>query len=380
MIAYGCRVRKKFVRLVTVLMGMTVLLAAVGACGSEPGAAITATSVTIVAPSSQPATTAAPTLTAREKTVTATTPPKPVTRSSVIRRPTAPVDPLTGQKPNAGPVIAAKIDNTSAGFPQFGVAAADIVYVEQVEGGLTRLIAVFHTRLPREVGPIRSVRSTDSELLTSYGTPGIAFSGGAGGPLAALAKTPVVDLSPDRQGSAYWRSQFGDGTHNLHVDLETLANSAASELGRPRSPGFAFTASDPRVAAAPAGRAGTVTMQAGRTGFTYSGGRYVMDHKGTAYVDHDGTAVLADNVLVQNVKDEPDGTVDSVGSPSYLSHTIGTGTFTLFRDGHRLSGTWKRSAAADPTSFLDLAGKPVPFKPGKTWVLLAPQSAQFTTG
>ncbi len=354
---------------------MTWLLASLSACSSDTPAPETVTSVTNVAASTPPvASSATPTTPA--KTVTATTRPKPVAKSTVSRPPTAAKDLLTGLKPNGGPVIAAKIDNTSAGFPQFGVADADIVYVEQVEGGLTRLIAVFHSTLPAEVGPIRSVRSTDAELLTSYGTPGLAFSGGAGGPLAALAATPVVDLSPDRAGSAYWRSDVGDGTHNLHVDLARLANDNISELGAPKSPGFHFAATDPRVAAAPKAPAVSVTMQAGRTGFAFTDGRYVVSHKDSPYVDHDGTAVLADNVLVQHVTDEPDGTVDSVGSPSYLSHTIGTGSFTLFRDGHQISGTWKRAAAADPTSFLDKAGKPVPFKPGKTWVLLAPQSAQ----
>lgn len=359
---------------------MTALLAALSGCGSDAAAPVTVTSVTDVASSSPPPVSSSAAPTKPLKTVTATTRPKPVAKSTASRKPVTPRDLLTGLQPNGGPVIAAKIDNTSAGFPQFGVAAADIVYVEQVEGGLTRLVALFHSTLPSEVGPIRSVRSTDAELLTTYGTPGLAFSGGAGGPLAALAATPVVDLSPDRAGSAYWRSEVGDGTHNLHVDLANLANDNSAELGAPKSPGFSFAASDPRVAAAPKAGSASVTMQASRTAFAFTGGRYVVSHKDTPYVDHDGTAVVADNVLVQHVTDEPDGTVDSVGAPSYLSHTIGTGSFTLLRDGHRIDGTWKRAAAADPTSFLDKAGKPVPFKPGKTWVLLAPQNAQADFG
>ena len=100
-------------------------------------------------------------------------------------------------------MIGVKIDNTAAGFPQYGVSAADIVYVEQVEGGLTRLLAVFHTNLPTEVGAVRSVRTTDAELLPMFGTPALVFSGGAGGPLAALASTPIVER---RRAVGFWRS------------------------------------------------------------------------------------------------------------------------------------------------------------------------------
>lgn len=311
-----------------------------------------------------------------EAPVTKTARPKPVAprKPAPVRR-----DLLTGGSVSAGPLLVAKIDNTSAGFPQFGVARADIVYVEQVEGGLTRLIALFHSVLPDEVGPIRSVRSTDSELLCMYGTPGLAFSGGAGGPLDLLTRSTVRNLSPDRSDRDYWRSQFGDGTHNLHVDLASLA-AGTKGLGEPKSPGFSFAATDPRLARASAVTSIRVTMQSGRTGFRYAKGRYLVDHRDTPYVDHDGTSVTTDNVLVQNVTDEADGTVDSVGSPSYLSHTVGTGTFTLYRDGRSITGTWKRPSAAAPTSYLDGSGKPVLFKPGKTWVLLAPGHSQVATG
>lgn len=361
-------------------MVVTLLMVAVSSCSGPAGSTVAPPTTTAAPVTVAPPSTSAPSVTTSTPptTVTATTPPKRVVRP-VPHRPAAQAsDPLTGLKPDGGPVIAAKIDNTSAGYPQFGVAAADVVYIEQVEGGLTRLIAVFHTALPTEVGPIRSVRSTDAELLSTYGKPGLAFSGGAGGPLTALAATRIANLSPDRHGSAYWRSKFGDGTHNLHVDLQSLAATGAGALGPPQSVGFTFAANDPALAAAASATSIEVTMQAGRTGFTYAKGRYVVRHKDSPYVDHDGTAVLTQNVLVQSVHDEPDGTVDSVGSPSFLSHTIGTGKFILFRDGRQIQGIWKRAVAAGPTSYLDSAGKPVLFKPGKTWVVLTPQSAQLT--
>ena len=86
--------------------------------------------------------------------------------------------------------------------------------------------------------------------------------------------------------------------------------------------------------------------------------------------------MVADNVVFQIVDFQPDGERDSVGSPSFISHTVGSGNFTLYRDGHAdrwdLEPARPRSAHAVP----GCRGKPVPFKPGKTWVALVPPVAR----
>lgn len=359
-----------------ILWAVAVLAAA---CGSDPAPPqlqlqlqVTSSSAAVsTVPSSTPPPVGEPTVTRTSKpAATKATAPAAIA-----------TDPLTGEKVNDNPLIAAKIDNTGAGRPQFGVSKADIVYVEQVEGGLTRLLALFRSDLPDEVGPIRSVRSTDAELLPMYGTPGLAFSGGAGGPLEALAKTPVVNLSADSAGAAYWRSDLASGTYNLHVNVKKLAETAG--LGKPRSPGFDFAANNSRLKKYPIVKKLGVTMQTSTVGFTYLGGaKYQMTHGQDfeGYVDHDGSKVQVDNVLVQNIQDEPDGTVDSVGAPSFLSHTVGTGAFTLYRDGRAITGTWKRKGVDASASYLAQDGTPVKFRPGRTWVLLAPQSAVSTPG
>ena len=68
--------------------------------------------------------------------------------------------PLTAPLLGPGPVLAVKIDNTSPARPRIGVDAADIVYVEPVEAGLTRLLAIYASTLPPEVGPVRSARES----------------------------------------------------------------------------------------------------------------------------------------------------------------------------------------------------------------------------
>lgn len=274
-------------------------------------------------------------------------------------------------------MVAVKIDNTSAGLPQYGVADADIVYVEQVEGGLTRLMSVFHTNLPTEVGPVRSVRTTDAELLPVFGAPALVFSGGAGGSLDALAATPTVPVSEDGGGPGFWRSDSASAPFNLHSNLQTVVGSV-SGIGQPNNIGLVFAASDPRVDAAPPATSLAVQYQAARVEFAAEGGGYRLLRNGDGETDAEGTPIVTDNVLFQDVAFEPDGQVDSVGSPSFISHTVGNGTFTLFRDGHGISGNWTRTAPDQPTQYLDAAGQPVPFKPGKSWVALVPPVASVS--
>ncbi len=296
--------------------------------------------------------------------------------------PTPPAPPLTNNPLTGGPlistpVIAVKVDNTAAGLPPYGLTDADVVYVEQVEGGLTRLMAVYHTTLPVDVGAVRSVRSTDAELLPVFGKPALVFSGGAGGPLAALATTPTVAVSEDAGGAGFSRTSSSPAPFNLHSDVKAVA-AAYPDLIPPRNIGFHFVATDPRVAAGPPATNLAVTWQAADTGFTFTDGHYQVDRDGTAESDASGAPIVADNVLLQEVELDPDGTVDSGGSPSFISHTVGTGTFTLYRDGHAITGNWSRPAANLPTEYLDASGQPVPFKPGKTWVALVPPTAKVT--
>ena len=376
------RARQVRRRLSVIVLSPVLLFAMLSACGgaADPVSAVTApTSATTASASTVPTTPAS--TSAPEPTPAPEPAPEPVTPAPEPTPeptpepppPPAPpaVDPMTGGAPMLTPVVAAKIDNTASGQPQYGLAVADIVYVEEVEAGLTRLLAVFHTVLPDEVGPVRSVRTTDGEILSGYGIPILAFSGGAGGPLAALQRSGAIDGSG--VSGVYWRSGAARAPYNLHANLAQLAASIPGWTA-PKDLGMVFAATDGRVEAAPPADGVTAKFPTIRQTFTYADGRYRVGRNGDPLSDAEGTPVVADNVLVQNVQSEPDGTVDSVGSPSYVSHTVGNGTFSLYRDGHVLTGTWNRPAADQPTSYLDAAGVPVPFKPGRTWVVLATPS------
>ncbi len=348
------------------VLGVLPLLV-LAACSSDKAAApTTASSSTSVSTSTTTATSVAPS--------TASVEPPPATTQAP---PTT--NPLTGGEVSGNAVIAAKIDNTNFGGLQFGTADADIVYVEMVEGGLTRLLAVFHSVLPEEVGPIRSVRSTDSELLPTFGAPGLVFSGGNEGTLGPLASSTVVDASQAAAGSAYWRSAAGSGTHNLHANIAQIPGLVPG-ISAPNSPGFTFGADYPAMAGGRDVSSLNVQMTS-PVRFSFEGGAYVYNRQGEVSVDaNSGATIQIQNLLVQRVTAEPDGIVDANGSPSFFSHTVGSGAFTLYRDGKAIDGSWTRAAVDGPTSYVDGAGAPVLFKPGKTWVMLAPANATISEG
>ena len=78
------------------------------------------------------------------------------------------------------PVVAVKIDNYWRARPQWGLDEADVVIEENVEG-VTRFVALFHSRTPAVLGPVRSARTGDLDLLAAMNRPVFAYSGANAG-------------------------------------------------------------------------------------------------------------------------------------------------------------------------------------------------------
>ncbi|MEU1165488.1 DUF3048 domain-containing protein [Streptomyces sp. NPDC005921] len=125
--------------------------------------------------------------------------------------------PAPSEPSAAGSVLAVKIDNVSAARPQTGLDSADVVYAEQVEGGLSRLMAVYATKLPKVVGPVRSARESDLELLRQFDHPTLAFSGAQRRLLPLIDKAPLLPETPGRKSAAFYRGTDHPAPHNLYL-------------------------------------------------------------------------------------------------------------------------------------------------------------------
>jgi hypothetical protein len=144
--------------------------------------------------------------------------------------------PFTGERVTAlGPVLAVKIDNIAQARPQTGLTSVDIVYVLPVEGGLSRFLAVFSSHLPPVIGPVRSAREDDLELVRQFGRPAFAYSGATPHLLPFIHRARVVDLYAGLT-SGYYRSPSRVAPHNLYAHpaqliAEAHGASTAHDIG-----------------------------------------------------------------------------------------------------------------------------------------------------
>ncbi|MFE7469482.1 DUF3048 domain-containing protein [Streptomyces sp. NPDC057499] len=278
---------------------------------------------------------------------------------------TAPPISATGR----GHVLAVKIDNVAAARPQSGLDKADLVYVEQVEAGLSRMMAVYSSRLPSTVGPVRSARETDLELLRQFDRPTLAFSGAQSKLLPVIAAAPLNPLTPDRDPDAFFRAGDRAAPHNLYLrpgraPHVTAGGNAAEDLG------LRF------AAAVPGGRpsAGrTVRYPATSLAFTWSAGegRWLVSMDGAPARTADGARLRAADVVVQYVTVRPSAYRDKWGSMSPYTESVGSGDALVLRDGKEYAARWSRPSAGAPTSFTAPDGGRMTFASGQVWFVLA---------
>ncbi|MFJ4535033.1 DUF3048 domain-containing protein [Streptomyces tibetensis] len=262
--------------------------------------------------------------------------------------------------------LAVKIDNASAARPHAGVDAADVVYAEQVEGGLSRLMAVYATRLPETVGPVRSARESDLELLRQFERPTLAFSGAQKKLLPLIDKAPLRAETPGNAADAYFRGSGNPAPHNLYLRPERIV---------PKTPGEAALTTGFHYGAAPAGgtatESRTVRYPAARFTFTWSDShdRWLIGMDGTPATTADGEPMAAPTVVVQHVKVRESAFRDFLGHNTPYTETVGSGKAQVLRDGRTWDVDWKREKATDGTSFTTGDGTPVNFAEGQVWVV-----------
>jgi DUF3048 family protein len=264
-------------------------------------------------------------------------------------------------------VLAVKIDNVSAARPQTGLSAAQVIYVEPVEAGLTRLVAVYTGTRPARIGPVRSARETDLDLLAQWGRPVFAYSGAVPELVTRLHATPwLVNASEADVPSAYQRDHSRPAPHNLY-----LAPGRLPEGTGPAQPVLVF-------GAAPAGGVPTtdrdVRYPAARYDFRWSAaGRWLVTVDGTPFTSTETGRLGAATVVLQQVRTMPGSYVeDTSGNRAPIARTVGTGAVTVLRGGLAFDGTWSRPAATDPTRFRTATGAALPLAAGPVWIVLVP--------
>lgn len=271
------------------------------------------------------------------------------------------------------PALVVKVDDTSRALGvQEGIDAADLVYVERVEGGTLRVAAVFHSS-DATVGPVRSARTSDLGITGNLNRPLFAYSGANGGVLGQVRAANLVDVGYDVRTSSY--AERGSGLLRFSIDTAALYGFTPEGAGPPpqqlnyREPG------------APVDNAGATPASGVRITYPGSVGE-VVEYRdegdgwarvqgGVAHVVASGERISPDNVIVQFVGYRSSGFVDVTGAISPEAVLVGEGEAWIFTGGQLVRARWSRPDEGALTSYVDSAGAPVRFTPGTTWVELA---------
>jgi len=281
--------------------------------------------------------------------------------------------PLTGLPDPSGvttkrPSITIKIDNTPEAQPQVGIDKADVIYEEIVEGGITRLAAIFNSQLPTKVGPVRSVRRTDREIVYPIGGV-FAFSGGAAYAVRSIETAPVKLFQQSNSGAAMFRDLTRPPPHNLFANAAALVKMA----GKLKSPQPIFLYRQTGTSAGgPSVSRFTVGFEAGyAASYSWDGVTKSWDRSlfGRPDLTADGARLSPKNVIVMKVNYK--GGVGVIESQAVLT---GSGSAEVFTGGKVQVGIWSRSNLGKPISYRHADGTPILLTPGQTLVELLANS------
>lgn len=262
-------------------------------------------------------------------------------------------------------MIAVKIDNTTMAHPQAGVSKADVVYIEQVEGGVTRLAAIYSSRYPRYVGPVRSARITDIELLKQYGKVGLIYSGAQRRLQDNLRRADLGLVSFDDNATGYRRVAARPLPYNVIGRFDRLVRRAG-KADLPRTVGYTF---GPPPAEGRKARLFTASYPSARVSGKWTGKRWALSMDGVPARAAEGGRLSASTFVVQFARITRSGYYDVTGAETPRTVTVGKGKALVFRNGRVYRARWSRPARGKPTTYR-IAGKTAVFDRGQIWVAL----------
>jgi DUF3048 family protein len=299
--------------------------------------------------------------------------PKPSPTPSPTRTPTTTrhhrlTSPFTGEPVTSlRRVLIFKIDNVIQARPPTGLAKADVVYLLPVEGGLSRIFAVFSSHVPAVVGPVRSSRQEDIELLRQFGRPAFAFSGAQPHLLPVVEHARIVNLYAGIVGG-YYRDLNRIEPYNLFARTSQLL-AQARRASRARDIGFRF-------GPVPAGGVRDSSYTVRYPAFTVTVRWSASEHRWLVWMDGRraytaaGRRLGGPTVVIQYVK-VTTSVYRELGIRPPYANTVGKGRAVVLRNGRAYRVHWSRPLADHGTRFTLRDGRRMPFARGQVWVIFA---------
>ncbi|WP_216093461.1 DUF3048 domain-containing protein, partial [Cellulosimicrobium cellulans] len=313
--------------------------------------------------------------------VTETVDPDPAAAKGGPPEPDVPlVWPLTGvaaEEVAARPALAVKIENATQARPQTGLEDADMVWEEVVEGGITRFVAVYHSREPELVGPVRSVRPMDPAIVAPlHGV--LAYTGGQQPFVDAVGAAGVQSVVMDEGDDGFVTTRARRVPHNVYGEPAAFWAQADGDRTSPPPAQLAY-AREPgsgtaTVAGAPAGRLDVRLTHSSRAVWDWAGdrGAYVRSEGASPAMSADGDRLAATNVVLVAATMVSTPFLDPAGVPVPETQLVGTGDAVVASGGNHVAATWSKEAVDAPLVLTGADGRTVRLEPGTTWVELVP--------
>jgi hypothetical protein len=290
------------------------------------------------------------------------------------------INSISGLPGNDGPVLVVKIDDTRLAHPQIGLEDADIIYIEQVEGGLTRLAAIFSSKIPTHIGPVRSARISDIELLAQYGHVAFAYSGAQSKLRPEIAAANLEDLGAQRQSSTIYTTdptRIQPYAMVLRADLlMQLAKDKDLNIATSKPMGWSF-------GDAPAGGVAINSVHLSWPASSYDARwsedekRWLLDHSSEPDIAASGKHLGPVTLVIQLVSITDSIYQDKVGGVTPFSATVGEGRGYILRDGRAFAALWSRPEANSGTQWRTETGEEISFAKGQIWVALTDKEPVF---
>lgn len=291
--------------------------------------------------------------------------------------------PLTGLPLEESPTnrpIAVMINNAPAARPQSGLNGADLVYEVLAEGGVTRLVAIYHSnpeaaQIPK-IGPIRSIRPYMIKVGESYHGV-LAHAGASNDAYAVLQKQHKENLDEiTNAGPYYWRDKSRKAPHNLYSNLENLTKGAAKrgyEIEDLSVPAYTFRSKDDLVEGDSASEI-TIKFQLNNylVSYKYDPETQLYERmiNGKPHTDLTGEPLTAANLVVLGADHK---VLDDVGRLA-INLDYG-GEAIVFERGKMIRGQWIHKE--DDVIRIVKDNSEIPFYPGNTYFHVVPNAPDF---
>lgn len=288
-----------------------------------------------------------------------------------------PTSAISGKEAIDGPLVVVKIDDTDQAHPQVGIDKADLVYIEQVEGGLVRLAAIFSTQIPDRIGPVRSARISDIDLLSQFGKVAFFYSGAQSKFLPVIESANLHNLGAQKESpTLYTRDPNRMAPFDMVlVGAEIQKRISGLDVAKASNIAWSFGKNSIQGEEISSAK---ISWPAASYIANWNGKSWDLLHNGNPNITSDGITISPSTFIIQNVIITDSEYKDKTGAVTPLSVTIGEGSGWVLRDGMAIEGRWNRPDPSSGTTWSDLSGNEIKFAAGQVWVALTDKAPEFT--